>query len=175
MCGPATAALVAVGAKEPTNINSLDFRPAPFTSLATQRPPNASSRNFLWIGYYKNICDNASNLDRLALDERASAGTGPFLQGVLSAPHFWFDDVFVNQVKSFLATFPPPTQKWEHDCDKGIVKTLKGKEGLHMYHCAQQGRAYATHAAKYGSRRPSAAMDGWWSEPPSTPRPRGTA
>ena len=33
VCGPAAAALAAVGATEPNNANSLDFRPAPFASL----------------------------------------------------------------------------------------------------------------------------------------------
>ena len=65
---------------------------------------------------------------------------------------------------------PTPAPEWGHVCDKGIVKMLKGIEGLHMYHCTKKGRAYATHAAQMRrcydscetcSRRPNVAMDGW--------------
>ena len=56
-----------------------------------------------------------------------------------------------NQVKSLLAKSPPRTQEWEHVCDKGNTKALEGNGGVHMYHCAQQGRAYATHTAVLGT------------------------
>ena len=70
------------------------------------------------------------------------------MQGVPSAPHFRFNDsVFVSHPRSFLAISPTPTHHWDHVCAEGSVKTLEGNEGLHLYHCAQQGRAYATYAA----------------------------
>ena len=55
---------------------------------------------------------------------------------------------FVRKILTYLpTTSPAPTLQWGHVYDKGSAKTLNGGEGLRMYHCAQQGRAYATHAA----------------------------
>ena len=86
--GPAAVALAAVGATEPIKVDTLDLRPTPFDNLYNVNASQRELANFLWTGYYNNIYVNASNLDRMALDEGASAGAGLFLQGVPSAPLF---------------------------------------------------------------------------------------
>jgi len=112
--------------------------------------PQLKLANFLWTGYYSSIYVNASNRDRMAPDEGASAGAVLFLQGVPSAPHFRFSsEVFVSRLKSPLAISPTSASEWGHVCNKGIMKTLM-EVGCH---CAKQGQAYATHAAMLGQLR----------------------
>ena len=127
------------------------------------RCPPTRARGFLWIGYYSNIYDSARNLDRLALDEGASAGTGLFLQGVPSAPYFRLNyNVLVNQLRFSLAIPPTPTPEWDRVFDKGNIKTLKRNGGFHICHCALQCREYATCMGSFEtcSRRPKAAVNG---------------
>ena len=72
--------------------------------------PQRELANFLRTGYYSSIYVNASNRDHMALDGGASAGTGLFLQGAPSAPHFRFsNEALDSEFKSFLAISPTPT------------------------------------------------------------------
>ena len=84
----------------------------------------------------------------MLLAEGATAGSGLFLQGIPSAPHCRFSPhVMRTQVKALLGVSPTPYEPWTHSGGGGKQMELQGKECSHLYHCSQQGRAYATHGA----------------------------
>ena len=90
----------------------------------------------------------------MLLAEGATAGSGLFLQGIPSVPHFSFSSqVMRTQIKSMLGVSPTPFEPWNHSCGGGKLLKLQNDKCSHLYHCSQQGRAHATHDAVLGQMR----------------------
>ena len=84
----------------------------------------------------------------MLLAEGATAGSGLFLQGIPSVPHFSFSSqVMRTQIKSMLGVSPTLFEPWNHSCGGGKLLKLQNDKCSHLYHCSQQGRAYGTHGA----------------------------
>ena len=84
----------------------------------------------------------------MLLAEGATAGSGLFLQGIPSVSHFRFSpQVMRTQFKALVGDSLAPSEPWAHSCGGGKVLELQGDKCSHLYHCSQQGRAYATHDA----------------------------
>ena len=101
--GLAASALAAVGCDTPVELNGYDSRPAPFLELGRARGKQRDLANFLWVAYFNELFQAADNRNRMLLAEGATAGSGLFLQGIPSVPHFRFSSqVMQTQLKSVL-------------------------------------------------------------------------
>jgi hypothetical protein len=159
---------VHVGAKSGTTAMSGDTTsveaPAPFSDLLNSKANQRSLSDFLWIRHFNLIYSRADNRDRLLMDEGATSGSGLFLQGIPSSPHFRFSpQVMMMQIRSYLGIAPSPSMPWPHSCSKGDIRCLRdNNQCSHLFYCNQQGRSIAVHgvvleqlremllAAKYG-------------------------
>ena len=64
---------------------------------------NKDLANFLWVAYFNELVQTADNKNRMLLAEGETAGSGLFLQGIPSVPHFRFSSqVMQTQLKSVL-------------------------------------------------------------------------
>ena len=147
--GPAAAALERVGGARTMVVPDSDLRPVPFQRIHVLKLRQHDLANFLWIRYFNRLYVHSNNRDRLLLDEGATAGSGLFLQGIPSSANFRFSpQVFTTQLRSYLGLSPAPKENWSHICSNGEVHNLHGnQECSHLYHCNQQGRSIAVHAA----------------------------
>ena len=74
----------------------------------------------------------------MLLAEGATAGSGLFLQGIPSVPHFSFSSqVMRTQIKSMLGVSPAPFEPWNHSCGGGKLLKLQNDKCSHLYHCSQ--------------------------------------
>ena len=147
--GPAATSLERVGGARTTVVPDSDLRPVPFHRIYALKLRQHDLANFLWIRYFNMLYVHSENRERLLLDEGATAGSGLFLQGIPSSANFRFSpQVFTTQLRSYLGLSPAPKENWSHICSNGDVRNLHGiQECSHLYHCNQQGRSIAVHAA----------------------------
>ena len=128
--------VAAVGRGTPVELKSNGSRPARVHELGRARGKQRDLANFVWVAYFSEFFQVTSNRNRMLLAEGATAGPGPFLQGIPSVSQFGFSPhVMRTRVRTLVGVLPAPSEPWAHSCGGGKVMGLQVDECTHLYHC----------------------------------------